>query len=229
MTLVELEWGLSGARQLASRCDLLVLIDVLSFTTSVTICVARGATVWPYALDAEGAQSLARDLGAQLASGRSASGSYTLSPASLLSLPPQARLILPSPNGSAIAHAVNAGTPLVAGCLRNVAAVVERASEVARVGLVPAGERWGDGSLRPAYEDWLCAGAVAAGLGAHRDPGSSPLAQAAAWAAEHPRPLEECSSGRERIDRGFAEDVHLAQERDVDPVVPTLTAGRFTA
>ena len=229
MVHVELEWGPMGARVLAEACDAIVLIDVLSFTTSVTVAVRRGVTVWPHAWGADGAELLAREIGAVLARGRSTREGPTLSPVSLLDLPPGTRLILPSPNGSGIAHTVSAaGIPVYAACLRNVSAVVAALSTAEHVGLVPAGERWPDGTLRPAYEDLIGAGAIAAGLGAHEG-GSSPDAEAAALAYLSRRPLAECPSGKELIDRGFLGDVQLAEDIDVDHVVPVLRNGRFVA
>lgn len=44
---VRCEWGLAGVRHLAPA-DVMVIVDVLSFTTSVNIAVARGAVVYPY-------------------------------------------------------------------------------------------------------------------------------------------------------------------------------------
>ena len=41
------------------------------------------------------------------------------------------------------------------------------------------------------------------------------------------RPLAECPSGSELIERGFLGDVQLAEELDVDHVVPVLRDGRF--
>ncbi len=225
MTEVEIEWGPQGARALADRCDALVLIDVLSFTTAVTVAVRRDVLVWPHAYGAEGAEHLAREIGAVLARGRSSREGPTLSPVSLLDLAPGTRLILPSPNGSAIAHTVlSAGIPVYAACLRNRAAVVQTLAGAKRVGLVPSGERWADGSLRPAYEDWIGAGAIAAGISGAV---LSPDAAAAALAFEARQPLSLCPSGIELLERGFQSDVQFADDLDVDDVSPILRNGRF--
>lgn len=227
MTRVELEWGPTGARELAERCQALVLIDVLSFTTAVTVAVRRGVLVWPHAWGVDGAEHLAREIGAVLARGRSSREGPTLSPGSLLDLAPGSRLVLPSPNGSGIAHTVvSAGIPVYAACLRNASAVVSALKGVERVGLVPSGERWPDGTLRPAYEDLVGAGSIAAGLGV-LEGGSSPDALAAALAFASRRPLAECPSGVELIERGFLGDVQMADDLDVDDAVPILRNGRF--
>lgn len=234
---VALEWGPVGAKVLSESCDVLVVVDVLSFSTSVTVAVERGARVWPHT-GGENAGALARDIGAVLAGNRGSHDGPTLSPASLLDIEPDTRLVLPSPNGSAIAYAavnggvtaIDGGVIVVAGCLRNATAVGRYLRDFDRVGVVPAGERWGDGSLRPAYEDLVGAGAVIERIVAH-DPGArlTPEAEVAALAFRSLRPLEECPSGRELVDRGFADDVRIASELDVSGVVPRLTEGRFVA
>jgi 2-phosphosulfolactate phosphatase len=211
-----------------NACDVLVVVDVLSFSTSLSVAVARGAEVWPYSDGSDGAEQLARDLDAVLARGRHTDQGPTLSPASLLDLEPGTRLVLPSPNGSAIAHAAaTGGVDVVSACLRDAAAAVALLRGYDRVGLVAAGERWvGDGSLRPAYEDWVGAEVVAAGLVAGGAAGT-PDAVAAAAAAERIVPLERCPSGLELVGSGFASDVALAAERDVTDVVAVMSAGRF--
>ena len=79
--------------------------------------------MWPHT-GGEAARVLARDIGAVLAGNRGSHEGPTLSPASLLDIEPDTRLVLPSPNGSSIAFAaINGGVPVVAGCLRNATAV----------------------------------------------------------------------------------------------------------
>ena len=43
-----LEWGVSGAKRAAERGDVVVVVDVLRFTSTVVAAVAAGATVYPY-------------------------------------------------------------------------------------------------------------------------------------------------------------------------------------
>lgn len=232
MTLrVDVEWGPQGLRRLSETCDAVVIVDVLSFSTTVTIAVARGAAVWPHT-GADRAEELARAIGATLARGRNMREGRTLSPASMLDVVSGERIVLPSPNGSALSHAaLVSGLVVVAGSLRNASAVARwLVDNVTSVGLVPAGERWPDNSLRVSYEDLVGAGAIAEAIDrAAPDADLSADAVAAAAAFRNRRPLAAVPSGRELVDRGFPDDVMLSEELDADAVVPVLRDGRYVA
>lgn len=45
---VRLEWGLAGVEILGADCAVIVVIDVLSFCTSVDVVVGRGGSVVPW-------------------------------------------------------------------------------------------------------------------------------------------------------------------------------------
>jgi 2-phosphosulfolactate phosphatase len=230
-TEVFLEWGPQGLRLLSETCECVVIVDVFSFSTSVAVAVSRGAAVWPHS-GHERAEELARAIDATLVRGRNMREGRTLSPASLLEVDEGERLIMPSDNGSVISHAaLMSGLTVVAGCLRNASAVAEWLSgRFSTVGLVPAGEEWPDGAMRVCYEDLIGAGAIAAGI-ADRvgDTCMSPDAKAAAAAFRSRSSLADAPSGRELVERGFGDDVRLAEEVDVDPVVPVLRDGRYVA
>lgn len=231
-TQVGLEWGVAGARSLTDGTadDAIVVVDVLSFSTSVVLACDKGATVWPHP-GGEEAHTLARSLEAVLAGTRTHREGPSLSPSSMLDLPEGTRLVLPSPNGSAITHALR-GTPctVVAGCLRNAGAVARFVRGFRRVLLVPGGERWGDGSLRVAYEDLVGAGAVASRIvGLEPSVQLSPEAEVARLAFDHRQPFGLTPSGIELVERDFASDVDLAEQVDVSSTVPVLRDGHFQA
>lgn len=238
---VRLDWGLRGARELlAGGVEVVVVVDVLSFTTTVTIAVDRGTRVHPFAWRAAAAAERAREVDAVCAVGRTAAGpgQISLSPASILAAPPPERLVLPSPNGSAICQALaDGGAQVIAASLRNAGAVGRwLAVQPGPVGLVAAGERWpDDGSLRPAVEDLWGSGAVLDALVAQQP--EAPVSPEAAVSrtafravrADLPAQLAACASGVELIRKGFAADVAIAAEHDVSPVVPVLMHGWFSA
>jgi len=230
-TEVQLEWGPQGLRMLSESCECVVIVDVLSFSTSVAVAVGRGAAVWPHS-GHERAEELARAIGATLVRGRNMREGRTLSPASLLEVSDGERLIMPSDNGSVISHAaLMSGLTVVAGSIRNAGSVARwLAGRFATVGLVPAGEQWPDNTLRVCYEDLVGAGAIASRMNeASGDVEMAPEVRAAAAAFESRSSLADVPSGRELVDRGFAEDVRLAEEVDADDVVPVLQNGRYVA
>lgn len=117
---VRFEWGPSGLRRLAPRSDVVVIVDVLSFTTAADVALGRGAAVLPYRWDDGGETAYAAEHDAVVA-GQGSGAAWTLAPATLVDLPAGTRLVLPSPNGSALSFgAAEAGASTVlAGCLRN--------------------------------------------------------------------------------------------------------------
>jgi 2-phosphosulfolactate phosphatase len=225
---VRLEWGREGAALLAAECAVVVVVDVLSFSTAVDVAVGRGVAVLPLR-SAERDGPVPPDV---VRAGPRGGPGPSLSPASLMGLPAGTRLALPSPNGATLCAAVAAtGAVLLAGCLRNASAVAAAAGAVGGpVGIVPAGERWPDGTMRVAVEDALGAGAIGAAL-----PDRSPEAELAAaqFAAARDRGLVDLlaatSSGRELRADGFAGDVELAAALDASPAVPTLRDGFLRA
>ncbi|MFI9114867.1 2-phosphosulfolactate phosphatase [Streptomyces venezuelae] len=236
---VSFGWGPVEARALAPAAACLVVVDVLSFTTSVGVAVERGTAVLPYRWRDATAVAYAREREAVLAVGRSeATGTHpwTLSPAALRAAPAPDRLVLPSPNGSTLAAEAGDAT-VVAASLRNHSAVARWLAEWGYgsagrpLAVVAAGERWPDGSLRPALEDLLGAGAVLAGLRAAGPHTLTPEATAAAtlWSAtEDPvAALHGCDSGRELYEYGFPQDVGVAAEIDSSTTVPVLVDGAF--
>ncbi|WP_067893704.1 2-phosphosulfolactate phosphatase [Nocardia vaccinii] len=237
---VRMDWGPAGAQVLAPGSAVVVVVDVLSFSTAVSVAVEAGTRVLPCPWHDERADRMATAHHAPRAVARSkvsARQPWSLSPAALRRAPAPERLVLPSPNGSAISAAVTAA-PIVAACLRNAAAVahwirVRGWGTVDQpVTVIAAGESWpGQQILRPAIEDWLGAGAVVSALARL---GAGPLSPEAAAArachdgiADLPALIRDCASGRELAEMGFAEDVDIALEIDSSTVVPLLSEGAF--
>ncbi|MFI5691062.1 2-phosphosulfolactate phosphatase [Kribbella sp. NPDC051586] len=225
------DWGPVGARVVAG--DIVAVVDVLSFTTAVTVAADLGIDVYPYRWRDETAVAYAEQLGAKLAVGRSEAGpgDVSLSPATIRRAEGVSRLVLPSPNGSTIAKQLSdSGATVLAVSLRNRRAAadwVKKQGTGRRVVAIAAGERWPDGSLRPAVEDLWGAGGFLSALG--RDD-LSPEARAAvaaydAVADQLPELLHECAGGRELTQYGYPEDVAIAAEVDESPSVPALENG----
>ncbi len=236
---VRVEWGRRGARAAAARGDLVVVVDVLSFSTAVATAVAQGAEVHPCALEADAA-ALARSLGAELAVGRAdvpARGRFSLSPRTWGAATRGTRVVLASPNGATCAR-VAVGVPaLYVGALVNASAVGRAVTtQLAKAGsggvtVLACGERWGDldpddGTLRVALEDQLGTGAIVAAIAATKSAEARACeAVFVATRAELVQLLRECESGRELAARGFARDVEDAARLDAYDVAPLMRDG----
>ncbi len=229
---IDHEWARAGP----GECYLIV--DVLSFTTTLSVAIDGGARVYPYPFGASSAAAFAAARGAVLAVGRPVAGpgQVSLSPASVRAAGRTGDLVLPSPNGSAISFRLAASGAAVVGCsLRNRRAVARwvAATRPASVVVVSAGERWPDGSLRPAGEDlWGAGAAIAAlldsGLGAPSPEASAAVAAFRTVASDLGPALHDCVSGRELVGAGFAGDVEIAAELDASDRVPVLRGECFT-
>jgi 2-phosphosulfolactate phosphatase len=234
---VRLEWGREGVDALGKACAVLVVVDVLSFSTTVDLVLGQGSEVLPLPWRDARAADAARAAGAVLAG----EGEWTLRPSSVVDMPAAVLLGLPSPNGATLcAAAGETGAQVFAGCLRNASAVAKAAHERAgggAVGLIPAGERWGvhmfsksttaPGTLRPCVEDQLGAGAIVAALLA-LGRSASPEARLAATAYQGidiGAALKDCSSGRELTAAGHGGDVELASLVDTGMNAPRLEDG----
>jgi 2-phosphosulfolactate phosphatase len=266
---VRMDWGLSGAGAVGADAAIAVVVDVLSFTTTLTVAVDAGAEVYPFRWKDASAREFAKEHDAVLAVGRfeardadPAERAVSLSPASIQAAKGLNRIVLPSPNGSTLAHALaEGGATVIGAALRNRFAVARwiadlLATEAATgarptdtatgarptdtaarsrppaIAVLAAGERWPDGSLRPAVEDLWGAGAVIAALSELGIGDQSPEA----WTAEAAfRGVEDslaaelagCATGQELATVGFADDVAVAADLDSSRCVPVLIGERF--
>jgi 2-phosphosulfolactate phosphatase len=223
------EWGKQGVAKLAPISDVVVIVDVLSFSTCVEIATNNGAIVFPYQWKDESAADYALSVNAQLASSkRTCNDGYSLSPASVMKIPTGTRLVLPSPNGATLTLSTGQ-TPTLTGCLRNCEAIAHFAQTYgSRISVIPAGEKWEDGSLRPALEDLIAAGAILSYLEGRLSP-EAEIAIAAFHGVKDNLAiaLRKCSSGKELITRGFATDIELAATINTSSCVPLFTHNAY--
>lgn len=197
------DWGFEGLRRLAPA-DLVVIVDVLRFSTTVTDAVARGETA---ALDAD-AHAVSIN-GAAVAEAAAQSGAVVLL-GCLRNAAAVARAALD------IQHARAARTSIA----------VIAAGELA--GREPGSP------LRFAVEDQLGAGAIVDALGDLGVDHTSPEAAAACEAFRGLRGavrhlLTASGSGQELLDRDARDEVLNAAAVDAASVVPILRDGTFVA
>lgn len=96
--------------------------------------------------------------------------------------------------------------------------------------VVPAGERWPDGSMRPALEDALGAGAVLGGLrraGCKLSPEAASLAHMWEATQDVAHQVRRSASGLQLASIGYGGDVEAALAVDVDTWVPLRVEGPF--
>lgn len=225
---VRCEWGADGVKHLAPTTSVFIIVDVMSFSSCVSIATSRGVSVYPFATLDDAAQAFADDKGATLATRENG---LLLRPSALQTLESGTKLVLPSPNGSTLTT-LTGNIPTLTGCLRNAETVANRAQDInSQVTVIAAGERWKDTrTLRPAIEDYVGAGAIIHHLGGTKSP-EAKLAEGAFLQARdrlHDTLLSG-ASGRELHERGHDEDLALILTQNVDAVAPLLVDGAYTA
>lgn len=238
---VRLEWGREGARAAAARRDLLVVVDVLRFTSAVAAAAHHGVAVVPCA-EEDDVVALAADLGIRLPDPWDQTARRSgLSPRTYAHRAPGERILLPSPNGATCARCARTARAVYAGSLLNATAVAravqaELAASPGPVTVVACGERHpspssgGYGALRFALEDYLGAGAVLAGLPGPQSPEAVVCARSfSSSRGDLEALLLECASGRELVSKGMGEDVPFCAQLDVFATAPVLRAGMFSA
>jgi 2-phosphosulfolactate phosphatase len=243
---VRFDWGREGLRSIAHGAGVIVVIDAISFTTTVEMGVALGLEVQPYAglrHEAEAAAAAGEFSDARLA-GRRGDPGVSLSPSSMTERNVAdfgaSRAVVPSLNGSRLtALAATYGVPVLAASLRNRTAVArwildyqQRIGRRAMVAIVAAGETRTDETVRFAVEDLLTAGAVIDALGKVGVDACSPEAAAACAAytglERGIRHMFTASvSGGELLNDQQGDDIAVAYQTDVSTTVPVLVDGVY--
>jgi 2-phosphosulfolactate phosphatase len=231
------EWGMRGLEELCPVSDVMIIVDVLSFTTGVDIAASRGATIFPYRMNDETTEEFAKQVKAQLAVSRKnmdKQNPFSLSPRSLMQSKSGDRIIVPSLNGATLSKVASGMCAnVLAGCLRNAQVVAKKAENLGeKIAVIAAGESWNyeEGHLRPAFEDLIGAGAILSYLQQSR--ALSPEAVAAVGAfnmvsAKIEKFLMDCESGRELREKGFEDDIRVAAQMNGSHTVPMIVDGAF--
>jgi len=234
------EWGRRGAREAAERGDIVIIVDVLSFSSTVVSALNADAVIYPYPPDLDG-KSYAASVGAEYILGRAEAareGKPTLSPVTFNSSHQNKSYVLSSLNGAYCTWIASKVPALLIGSLLNASAVAAAANKIqqdsgAAITVVPSGEMWNDireneDRLRPSIEDYLGAGAILSRLQGNK----SPEAQVCVHAFQNSREsleqlIWDCGSGRELRERGYEDDVRHCGRLDTTDAVPILLDGHF--
>ncbi|MDF2910571.1 MAG: 2-phosphosulfolactate phosphatase [Sporolactobacillus laevolacticus] len=234
------EWGKRGARDAAERGDLVIVVDVLSFSSTVITALNYGAIIYPYPPSLNG-KDFAGKIGAQYILGRSEAaklGTPTLSPTSFNQAHENKKYVLTSLNGAFCTWIASKVPALLIGSLLNASSVARVANQLStqanvNITVIPCGEQWNDvraneDTLRPSIEDYLGTGAILAELEGSKSPEAELCAAAFTHAHQKISDLIwECGSGRELREKGFAEDVRHCSQLNIFQTVPLLKKDHF--
>lgn len=239
---IKLEWGQRGAQAASERGDIVIVVDVLSFSSTVVTAVQHKSVIFPYPLPInDNAKAYAREHNAELVWGRAEAirkGGHSLSPLSFSSADYGRNFVLCSINGAACTWIASQVPALFIGCLLNASAVAEAANQFrqdskANISVVACGERWPgvlepDNTLRPAIEDYLGAGLILSKLTGSK----SPEAEVCIGAWKHSRDklsslIWDSASSRELRERGYDDDVTYCCQVDNSRAVPILQGACF--
>ncbi len=234
-------WGSSGAQLAVETAAAIVIVDTLSFSTTVITAVSRGAVVYPcgegedlsqLAQQVNGVASVHRDEVPQR-------GLYSLSPLTFRRVPPGTKVVLNAVNGGTCSRLAGAAPLLFVGALINAgavaAAVLTRVLDDRKIcALVVCGERLMEagpgGGIRFAVEDYLGAGAILSYLECEKSVEARVCQAAFDGVREELLPiLRECDSGQELCEMGFAEDVDFAAQLNTSDTVPVFRDGCYVS
>jgi len=236
----KMEWGRRGAREAADRGDIVIIVDVLSFSSTVVSALNKGAIIYPYPPNLDGKQYAER-IGAEFILGRAEAAKLdkpTLSPVSFSQEHNCKKYVLTSQNGSFCTWIASKVPALLVGSLLNARSVADAANHIqkqtkANITVIPCGEQWEaiklqEDTLRPAMEDYLGAGAILSFLAGKK----SPEAELCAAAFIHSKQnidefIWDCGSGRELRKKGFELDVKHCSILNVYQTVPVLDRDHF--
>jgi len=233
-----LGWGRNGAIEASKNSDIVIVVDTLSFSTTVAYAVSMGAVIYPCALGDDPSE-LCENYNAEIAVGRldvPSKGRFSLSPLTFKNIELSTKVVLPALNGGTCCKlAQKNSAKVIIGSLINAKAVsrhimshIDDTIESITITVIACGERFKkptpDGEIRFAIEDYLGAGAIISELKMNK----TPEAMACEGAFIHNQKsldklIWECESGVELRDIGFGDDVKFASQINSIEVVPMFS------
>lgn len=141
------EWGRRGAREAADRGDIVIVVDVLSFSSTVVSALNYGALIYPYSPNLDG-KDYAQKINAKYILGRAEAakaGKPTLSPVSFNEKHINRKYVLTSLNGAFCTWIASKVPALLIGSLLNASSVAAAANQLsllmnANITVIPCGE-----------------------------------------------------------------------------------------
>ncbi len=238
-SIAHFDWGVFGVQQAVRRGDIIIVVDVLSFSTSVAIAVKNSAFIFPAKSD-EDAMNLKDQFRTEISVKRNevpSKGKFSLSPATYYEIEPETKITLLSPNGATCTRQIDNSRSVFCGALVNCSTVAEAAFNEAvkqnnNITVVACGERLKGSDdiykIRMAVEDYLGAGAILSKIPLPKTAESIVCENAYGKLANHvPDLIWKCESGVELRAMNFGNDIHIATNLNSIPVAPIYKNGFY--
>lgn len=234
-----LEWGLPGMRRAARRQDIIVVVDILSFSSAAATAIENNGIVYPCPMTTDVAV-LAKSIDGEAAVARRdvpARGRFSLSPPTFKNIEAGQQVVVASPNGAACADSARDGSAVFIGSFLNGEAVAGEISKLLdnsnkMVTVIACGEREKDSGpsdcFRPAIEDYLGAGSIISALDCSLSPEAEVCRQTFGQCHTSLNDiLWDCESGLELREMGFGADIRFCSRMNIYKSVPVLCDGRI--
>lgn len=234
--LCRMDWGIRGVKEASLRGDIIIVVDVLSFSSAITNAVHQGVIIYPFPrtgdinefgklVEAEVCvleRTRARELELPSLSATSFNQSHK-----------GKRYVVSSINGATCVKEANENNYIFIGCLLNTSAVASVVNKIQEdknlnITVIASGERWSGSKdeprdLRPSIEDYLGAGAILELLDGTKSPEAKVCISAYKNSKSELKELIlDSGSGRELVQMGFLEDVEFSSQVDTFEEVPFL-------
>ncbi len=238
-SIAHFDWGVHGVKQAVKKGDIIIIVDVLSFSTSVAIAVKNSAFIFP-ALSNEDAVNIKDQFNTEISVKRNevpSKGNFSLSPATYYEIEPETKIALLSPNGATCTKQVDNSQSVFCGALVNCSTVAEAAFNEAvkqnsNITVIACGERLKGTDdiykIRMAVEDYLGAGAILSKIPLPKTAESIVCENAYGKLVNHvPDLIWKCESGVELREINFGNDIHIATNLNSIPVAPVYRNGFY--
>jgi 2-phosphosulfolactate phosphatase len=237
MQTATIGWGPTAITGALERNDLIVVVDVLRFSSTVTTAVANDFVIVPCS-DPQRAERLSSENGMPV-TGKAGVARYSLSPLDYLNPKASEEIILVSPNGAKCAEMINVAHTGFIGCFLNARAVGRLLSlfcqrENRNITVVACGEVVEDQyddleTRRFAVEDYLASGLILSEMKVE----PSAEAKASMQAYESSKialrdRIRSSPSGQYLVNKGLEYDISHCVQRSIYDILPSIDEGRIT-
>ena len=232
-----MDWGTRGVLEASKRGDIIILVDILSFSSAVTSAVHHGVIIYPFTGIGD-INEFGEKINADVCLlDRMKARELNLPSLSITSFNEShkdKKYVVSSINGATCVSVAGENDYIFLGCLLNSTAVAKTANQVQEekllnITVIASGERWSSlgnepKELRPNIEDYLGAGAILELLNGTK----SPEAKVCISSYQNSKKeivelIKDSSTGREVINMGFPEDVEFSSQVGLFNEVPILT------